>query len=249
MVLQALPTGLVRIKLSSVFYRRKWFLLIENEVRGPFEEESLDSYLSRYPEVLVWGPGLAEWMSLTEWKKMILNLKEVWSTIQKDLSPIWYAQTSTQDEGPFSFPDLVFFIRNQIEPSAVKVRLENESDWKEISDFPDILNEIGISRRKHKRVPISGSFAYQKNDLQNQIPLVNISEGGFGVSEAYDLRVHDLLEGEILSPSLERTLKVHCRVLYKSDHFSWGLQFSVLRPEDRDVIAKYVLKFESAGSL
>lgn len=90
-----------------------------------------------------------------------------------------------------------------------------------------------------------GSFIYQKNGQRTRSMLVNISEGGMGITEAYDLRIHDLIDGEITSPLLGKNLKVQCRVIYKSDHFSWGLEFSVLKPEDRTIIAEYASQFST----
>src|SRR5687768_5851482 len=48
---------------------KKWFLLLKNQVSGPFEAGEIESQIAKEDNVLIWGRGYSEWMQPAEWRQ------------------------------------------------------------------------------------------------------------------------------------------------------------------------------------
>ena len=222
---------------------KKWFFLKDNEVQGPFRDSEIQSLIPQHPDGLVWGQGLQEWLKPEEWQKTLTDLQDILASLQSDMTPQWRLKQGTFEAGPFIYDQLIQVLKAHPEPSEVEVSSEDGTGWKSIYAYPTIVEEVGITRRSHERVPISGLFRYEKNGSQHDCLLSSLSEGGIGVLEAEGLSVGETIRGVIQSPQLPTSINCTCEALYRQEDNSWGLRFVNLPLEAKSLIVAYTQKF------
>lgn len=222
---------------------KKWFFLKDNEVQGPFQESEIKGLIPQNPTGLVWGQGLQEWVKPEEWQNTLTQLQDILASLHSDMTPQWRLKQGTFEAGPFIYDQLIQVLKAHPEPSEVQISQENAGGWKNIYDYPTIVEEVGITRRAHERVPISGLFRYEKNGSQYDCLLSSLSEGGIGILEAEGLSVGDTLRGIIESPQLPTNINCTCEALYRDEDNSWGLRFVNLPLESKSLIVAYTQKF------
>ncbi len=222
---------------------KKWFFLNNNEVQGPFTETEINSLAAQHSEGLVWGHGLAEWIKPDDWRKTMTDLQGILESLQSDMTPQWRVKQGDFEAGPFVYDQLIQVLKAHPNPGDILLFQESESGWKSIYSFPTIVEEVGITRRSHERVPISGMFTYEKEGARFQCLLSSISEGGIGILEAQGLSVGDTIKGLIESPQLPMPINCSCEALYRQDESTWGLRFVGLPMETKSLIIAYTQKF------
>ncbi len=221
----------------------KWFFLLNNEVKGPYAESEIDSLASQNPEGLVWGHGLSEWVKPEDWKRTLQSLDDILSSLQNDMKPQWRLKQGDYEAGPFTYDQLIQVLKSHPNAGEVLIFQEGDTDWKSIYSHPTIVEEVGITRRSHLRVPLSGVFRYEKEGAIYEALLSSISEGGLGILEAQGVSVGDLLKGTIESPQLPTPLTCTCEALYRQDDSTWGLRFVNLPLESQSLVIAYAQKF------
>jgi hypothetical protein len=50
---------------------RRWFLLNQGQIRGPFDQAQIESEIPNLPTPLIWGRGQPEWMGPEKWRKAL----------------------------------------------------------------------------------------------------------------------------------------------------------------------------------
>lgn len=228
--------------------QNKWFFLKNNEVSGPFLESEIDPLAASHPEGLIWGQGFNEWVTHTEWKKTLISLNEIVKELQGDMTPQWSIKYDGQAQGPFTYDQLIQTLKAHPAAGEVLVRQTPSSEWKGVYDFVALVDEVGITRRQHNRVPISGVLRYTKNGMTFEALLASISQGGLGLLEAQGLVVGDQIRGEIVSSQLPMTLHCNCDVLYQQEDGNWGLRFVHPPVELLTVIVEYTRQFSNPSS-
>jgi hypothetical protein len=223
---------------------KKWFLLNNNEVQGPFQESEVQKLLSQLPTALVWGHGLSEWLNKEDWQKILVDLQEILTSLQSDMTPQWRLKQGTFEAGPFIYDQLIQVLKAHPDPGDVLISQDAENfQWKSVYDHPTIVEEVGITRRSHERVAISGLFRYEKDGAIYDSLLSSISEGGIGIFEAVNLSVGDTFKGTIQSPQLPTPINCNCEAVYRLDDSSWGLKFINLNLEAKSIVIAYTQKF------
>ncbi len=222
---------------------KKWFFLVENEVQGPFAESEIKNLSKTYASGLVWGQGLSEWIKPDEWEKTMTDLQGILASLQSDMTPQWRIKQGAFEAGPFIYDQLIQVLKAHPNAGQCLLYLESEATWKPIFDYPTIVEEVGISRRLHERVPMSGIFRYDKDGARYEALISSISEGGLGILEAQNVVVGDILKGVIESPQLPTHINCSCEALYQQDDSAWGLRFSNLPPESQAMVIEYTKKF------
>jgi hypothetical protein len=227
---------------------KKWFFLINNEVKGPFPESEVHSLVQKHADGLVWGQGLSEWVTPDIWKKTLSDLQDILSSLQMDMTPQWKIRQGDFEAGPFVYDQMIQVLKAHPNAGDVDLFHEGEEGWKGIYSFPTIVEEVGITRRSHQRVPISGIFRYEKEGATFDSLLSSISEGGIGILEAQGLSIGDVIKGTIQSPQLPTPLTCTCEAMYRQDDSSWGLKFQNLTLESKSLIVSYTQKFAKASA-
>jgi len=250
----------------------KWFLQLNGQVQGPFDQSSIQTTLKGLSaesstQALIWKRGLTEWVKADKWQSLEHRTStEAASTDMKDLSQsseapedslfektfnqsftedaFYHVQLNSIDQPLMTKTDLMTFIAKQQDVSKISIQDSKTKMWKEVYAFPDIVERLGLSRRKKSRVPILAQFAGKANS-QNEIScrVITISQGGIGFTDNFDLKIGDEVEGLISSPHFFQPINIKADVIYVGDDGYIGLKFSQLTDEAKSSIIDYIKKF------
>lgn len=159
-------------------------------------------------------------------------------------------QLAGVDQGLFSFPELLEYITHQNNISDIAIFDPAQFIWKDIYQFPVIVDKLGLSRRKTPRVPLLAQFSGQlirtssSHETQDfSARVVTVSEGGVGLTDVYDLKLGDTIKGTIASPYFFAGLYIEAEVTYAGTDGYTGLKFTSITDEAQSQIIGYVRKF------
>jgi hypothetical protein len=217
----------------------KWFLFHHGQVKGPFFSSQVQS-LPEAPESLIWGRGLNEWISYSRWLEWRDKQEAQLETIKRRLQRQWRARIANQDYGPMPYSDLIDLLKGRPHYKDVWVWTEGYKEWQSIFGFHKLMDDLGIGRRAHPRVPISGQVELEslKGNLSGRA--VSISEGGMGVAEVSGLSVGETVQVTLKIPNLIQPVTASAEVVYiENDNFV-GLKFNQISSETKSLIVEYV---------
>lgn len=158
----------------------------------------------------------------------------------------WKMRIGNEEYSELSYKDLIDQAKVLTDFSNVKVYDRKTKQWRDIYGFEKIINDLGVSRRKHERVPILGTFVGECDRLGSvQGRVVSISEGGFGLSEGKKYQINDQLRGVISSPNLIVQVNCTAEVVYLSPEGVAGLKFKTITEEAQASLIEYVRKFQT----
>lgn len=252
----------------------KWFLQLNGQVQGPFTHETLQNTLQGLGETntqqaLIWKRGLAEWIRANKFQAHAqentalttateLHDSETRTEVDSDGDNLFektFTQTFTQgafyraqvnfiDQPLMTKSELLTLISKQQDVSKVSIQDPKTKEWKEVYAFPDIVERLGLSRRKQPRVPILAQFVGKSNNKKEvSYRVITISQGGMGFTENYELKIGDEVEGQITSPHFFQPINVKADVIYAGQDGYIGLKFSQIPDEARAAIIDYIKKF------
>ncbi len=257
----------------------KWFLQKQGQVQGPFTDETLESTLANSADAhsgttLVWKRGLSEWISSTKWKTESANYMTAGQELTAITNPVNSTKSSpTSQPAPNSFAEtfiesafyrvqlnfvdqplmnkteLMSFISKQKDISTLSIQNPKTKQWTDVYAYPDIVERLGLSRRKHARVPILATFTGTSNKGESlSVKVVTVSEGGLGFTDVFDLKIGDSVDGQISSPHFFQPLYIKADVIYSGLDGYIGLKFSQINDEAKSALIEYVKKFGKHGT-
>lgn len=157
-------------------------------------------------------------------------------------------QVNFVDQPLMSKNELLQLITKVEDLSTISVQDTKTKEWKEIYAFPDLVEKLGISRRKSQRVPILAQFNGKTSKSKSvSYRVITISEGGMGFTENFDLKIGDEVEGQISSPHFFQPINVKADVIYAGLDGYIGLKFSTVTDETKAAIIEYIKKFGKSG--
>ena len=227
-----------------------WFFLVEGQVNGPLAmgqlEDRLQGMKTENPP-LIWWRGQKEWVSVSAWREYAHSLKDA---DEKNRNLRWDLKLESETHTQLVRDDLLAKIEGLDKKSTILIKPHHESEWKSVFEMPTIMDELGMGRRKHLRVPIQGVAEFyfdEKNDsIVYQSKLTSISEGGFGIIGTHHLAVGDtskmVLKSDLLS------FPIHCRaqLMYISKDGYGGFQFENISTEHQSTILMFINQFKEA---
>lgn len=252
----------------------KWFLQFNGQVQGPFNQDTLQVTIQSLGETnseqaLVWKRGLVEWVKANKWQASDYKHLQSATAVPEDgdththahgendpdlfektfnhsfTEGVFYrVQVNFVDQPLMSKAELMTLIAKQQDVSKVSIQDPNTKEWKEVYAFPDIVERLGLSRRKQPRVPILAQFTGKSNkNPEVSYRVITISQGGMGFTENYDLKIGDEVEGQISSPHFFQSINVKADVIYAGQDGYIGLKFSIIPDEAKAAIIEYIKKF------
>lgn len=229
---------------------KKWFLLQEGQVRGPFNEEEIEVSASKQPEGaspgLVWGRGLAEWLTPAEWRTHLKTAGPMLTEAPPQLEERhWRLKLGEDISGPFTYDEFIEALKKVVDFSLVEISNEPAGRWRDIYAFQKVVDELGITRRAHPRVPIMGTLTVETPQGPQPIRVVSISQGGLGISDGPPLAIGDKVKGVLKSANLYSELPCNCEVVYIGDAGYVGLRFLQMPADAQSAVIEYVNKFKS----
>jgi hypothetical protein len=224
---------------------RKWYLLIDEKVTGPFSNEEIKNQFSANVNALVWCKGQAEWISSKRFDKALVDLEQNQHKVKIQNDRIWKVKVGSQELRPMTQSEMIEQLKNREDFSDVLVWTEGYSEWKEIFQIHKIMDELGVSRRIHPRVPIMGTLACEGATGSFTARVLSISEGGLGITEANHVKIGERFKALLKSPNLMSPVHTTVEVVYLSQDGYAGLKFSGLPSEAKSAIIDYVKKFSA----
>ena len=157
-------------------------------------------------------------------------------------------QVNFVDQPLMSKNELTQLIAKTEDISTISIQDQKTKEWKEIYSFPDLVEKLGISRRKSQRVPILAQFNGRSSKSKTcSYRVITISEGGMGFTENFELKIGDEVEGQISSPHFFQPITVKADVIYAGLDGYIGLKFSSITDEAKSAIVEYIKKFGKAS--
>lgn len=244
----------------------KWFLQVSGRIKGPYSNESMQSALAQIsetqlPNAFFWKRGLTEWMRAHKWRADIAVQSiptEQTARAQTEIFKESSVKTNPASEAPTTYrvqvnfvdqpvmnkTDLLSFISKQKDLTKIAIQNPQTKEWTDVYGFPDIVERLGISRRKNSRVPILAQFSgTAKGQTELSAKIVTISEGGMGFTEVFNLQIGDQVEGQLVSPHFFQPINIIADVIYSGLDGYIGLKFTDINDEARAAIIEYVKKF------
>lgn len=220
-----------------------WFILNEGQVAGPCDQDEIEGRLTSAKEPQIWGRGQSEWMTPVRWRQALKEGHHLTASAPENPG-LWKVRKDGQEKNPMSYTELISFLKSQKDLSMVDISSnEGSSIWKEVYAFPQITEDLGISRRTHTRVPLVGTLTCQGEDGEFVCRVISISEGGLGVNDAKALKIGQQFKATLNSANLFITINTTCEVVYVGGDGYAGLRFVGLPSEFKSSIVEYVNKF------
>lgn len=222
---------------------KRWFLLNEGQVTGPYSVDEVETQAATLKTPMVWGRGQNEWVSLDKWTKMAKDEASLAKTSGKSSDRIWKVRVSHQEMKPMDHDQMIDFLKKQTDYGEIQIWTEGYTEWKDIYQIHKIMDELGVSRRAHPRVPIMGTLQCEGTTNTFTARALSISEGGLGVTEALDVKIGEKFKTILKSANLPASVHATCEVVYVADEGYAGMKFVTIQAEAVAGIIEYVKKF------
>lgn len=222
-----------------------WFILSEGQVSGPYDQDEIETRLNSAKEPQLWGRGQSEWMTPSRWRQALRDSHQV-TPSGAESQGVWKVRVEGQEKSPMKYSDLIAYLKTLKDYSAVDICTDSSQVWKEVYAVPRVVEDLGISRRSHPRVPMVGTLVCEGPKGEFTCRVISISEGGLGVNDAKHLKIGERFEATLTSPNLFVTITSTCDVVYVGNDGYAGLRFVGLPTEFKSSIIEYVNKFATA---
>lgn len=221
---------------------RKWFILSDSKVSGPFDPSQIEESASKSGNILIWGRGQSEWTQFDRWQK---RLSEIESPEKKKPGSdrLWKVRVAGEDLEPMLHDNMMEYLKTLNDLGEVQIWTEGYSDWKDVYQIHKIMDDLGVSRRQHPRVPIMGTLTCEGSTGNFNARVLSISEGGLGITEAPQVKIGDKFKTLLKSPNLYTPIHATVEVVYVGHDGYAGLKFTGLHSESKSAVIEYVKKF------
>jgi hypothetical protein len=226
---------------------RKWFVLYKDKVQGPFTPSDIQNKFDPKEriEFRFWARGKAQWMSEPQFKDELVREKEViQKENQKKSEREWKIMDNDSELKPMTYENLLIFLKSKKNLANIKLWTEGYKDWQDVYQIEKILDEIGVNRRQHPRVPIQGKIhleATNGSHLEGELSM--ISQGGFGVKNAHVITIGELMKATLSSQSLPMPIHCAAEVVFVNPAGFVGFHFLNISTESKSSIIAYVKQF------
>ncbi|PIU00025.1 MAG: hypothetical protein COT74_06645 [Bdellovibrionales bacterium CG10_big_fil_rev_8_21_14_0_10_45_34] len=221
--------------------KRVWFTSVSNQVQGPFSTEEIEHKLAQNTFAnsdLIWCKRQSHWLPIFAWKTEAPKILATFEKVQVDTAT-WYLERDGQVSGPLNRNELLNQIKNTVDIDSLRIRFGADEVWQRAFDFGDLLVDLGLNKRIHRRVPFAGSAIVRANKKDIPVEITTISEGGIGILTDQNLAVGSEYSVTINSDLLSAPLHTVVQVRYHTGQ-SYGLQFKQINFESKSVILDYI---------
>lgn len=220
----------------------KWFLLENDEVRGPFSEEQIQAQLDAQiisDECLVWTKGMRHWKNVSNWSTELKG--QALTPAQVQQTRLWHFAVDNEPRGPLPYAAMIQEL-SQLGDQAGQALLwtKGMKSWAPIFDFHEVMDELNINRRQNPRAPIQGQVIIPLGQKQIIGSLKSISQGGFGADRLEGLLPGQSVMVEIRSPAFFEPLHVKAEVRYVRTSGYVGFCFTGMAREATATVIQYV---------
>ncbi|PIS11473.1 MAG: PilZ domain-containing protein [Bdellovibrio sp. CG10_big_fil_rev_8_21_14_0_10_47_8] len=222
----------------------KWFVLTDGHVSGPFSKEDLEGRVNQTPNALIWGRGQSDWVNKDRWARLVQELEtQSQSQGKTETGRLWKLRVAGQQLQPMSHDQMIEHLKTQTDYSDIQIWTEGYSEWKDVYQIHKIMDELGVSRRQHPRVPIMGTLNCEGTTGSFNARVLSVSEGGLGITEAPQVKIGEKFKTVLKSPNLFGPIHATAEVVYVGGDGYAGLRFIGLHSESKSALIEYVKKF------
>lgn len=222
---------------------KKWFLLLDGHITGPFAKTEIDATASNSSQ-LIWGRGQSDWVGYDKWLRFLRDHEEADRRNRQASERLWKVKMNGQELRPMPHDQMVEFLKSKTDLSEILIWTEGYSEWKEIYQIHKIMDELGVSRRQHPRVPIMGSIVCEGTTGNFEAKALSISEGGLGITGTPPVKIGEKFKTMLKSPNLFAPIHATAEIVYVGNDGYAGLKFVGLHSESKSAIIEYVKKFQ-----
>lgn len=222
-----------------------WFVLNEGQVTGPYDAAEVESQIDQESgkALQVWGKGQNEWMEPQKWKQAFKAAVAQAQATSDEEVPSWFVSVDGKEYPPLPYTKLIQFLKTLKSLAAVDLKTKSDKVWRDIYTYQRIVDDLGITRRSHPRVPIMGSIQCEAESSSFTARSLSISEGGMGMNQIRPLRMGEMIQITLTSPNLNNKVEAQCEVVYVGNDSYAGLRFVSIPDETKKMIVDYVNKF------
>jgi len=229
--------------LYKLYMEQRWFYFENQRVSGPWSKQQVIDLAQAKPDGLIWGKGQVEWIPYQSWQQFVTQLEHSLKTENINTERLWKLRVGEFEIKPMPYDQMVEFLKTKPDLSEVYIWTEGYSEWKQIYQIHKIMDELGVSRRAHPRVPIMGTLTCEAGDKVISVKTISISEGGLGVTEAKKMSIGEKYKAVLNSPNLYAPIHATVEVMYVGSDDYAGLKFVGIHSEAKSSIIEYVKKF------
>ena len=223
---------------------RKYFILNDGRVHGPYKKDDVESTLGSFSGPLIWGRGQSEWLPPEKWNRQVKDFEANDLKAKKLNERTWKIKTPNGEMPPMSHDEMLEFLRQRTDYGDILLWTEGYNEWKEIYQIHKVMDELGVSRRAHPRVPIMGTLTCEGASGNFTCRVLSISEGGLGITEAPDVKIGEKFKTILKSPNLFAPVHSTIEVVYIGNDGYAGLKFTSIHSENKGQIIEYIKKFQ-----
>ncbi|MFN7728696.1 MAG: PilZ domain-containing protein [Bdellovibrio sp.] len=229
-------------------FNQQWFVMSEGKIRGPFNRESLETELPRLVSPLVWGRGQAEWVPPEKWLKVLIE-QETSASRTKNPERLWRIRLGDQELKPMTYEMMIETLQGKADYKDTLIWTEGYSEWREVYQIHKVMDELGVGRRAHPRVPIAGQVLCEGATGSFVARALSISEGGLGMTESSHVKIGEKLKVVLKSPNLFTPLHATAEVVFVGQDGYAGMKFIGPQTESKSAIIEYIKKFLETKSI
>lgn len=200
-------------------------------------------------DAYVWWKGQREWLAIRTWE---LQLDRLLQNEKTAAQPIWYIDVGAPEPmGPVTMSELLDVLRGAKNLAKTRLWTAGYASWISLFEVPDVMENLGLSRRESERAPLMGSAMIQR-PTEGLAPITvataSISLGGMGLNGAHDMHKGDHCQIVIKSPDFPQTLHLNGETIYVTPNGYAGVKFDRVQPETHSLIHDYIRRFVETPS-
>lgn len=222
---------------------KKWFILTDGRVTGPFERQEIELQALAMSNPLIWGRGQNEWTNVERWQRHLKELDNPDNATRVGIERQWQVKVSGIEMRPMTHDQMIDYLKDQKDLGEIQIWTEGYSEWKDVYQIHKIMDELGVSRRQHPRVPIMGTLTCEGATGNFNARVLSISEGGLGATEAPGVKIGEKFKTTLKSPNLYTPIHATAEIVYVGEDGYAGFKFANLHSESKSAIIEYVKKF------
>lgn len=222
---------------------RKWFILSQEVVHGPFDRGAVPGEVTKLTSPLIWGRGQTDWLTPEQWNRAMQDFEAHVARSRQQHDREWRLRIKGQELQPLVYNEMIEHLKTLPDYSDILIWTEGYAEWKEIYQIHKILDDLGVSRRRHPRVPIMGQVDFESSGGSFTGRALSISEGGLGVTDTPPVRIGDRFKVVLKSPNMFGPLHATAEVVFAGSDGYAGMKFSGLPMESKSAIIEYVKRF------
>ena len=155
-------------------------------------------------------------------------------------------QLNFVDQPTMTKDELMVFASRVDDPTQIAIFDPKLKEWKEIYAFKEIVEKLGLTRRKHPRVPILAQFSGTTSRHEKfNARLVTISIGRLGLTDVFDLKIGDVISGQITSPHFYSPVTIEAEATYCGNDGYVGFKFIQINDDSQSLVTDYVKRFSN----